>query len=71
MREAILDEVLPPTADSRRFVEMHPNRKKYLEGVKRGESIESLYGYLNKKFLLKAVSFMQNIARRFSSKQRE
>ena len=41
LREANLDTVLPPTADSRKSVEMHPNRRKYWEDVKNGESFEA------------------------------
>ena len=61
-REAALDEILPPTADSRRSVEMHPNRKKYLEGVKRGDSFDVLCGYVQKNFIQKAVSFLRCMA---------
>ena len=71
VRETILDEVLPPTADSRRSVEMHPNRKKYLEGVKRGESIDLLYGYLQKTFIQKVVSLMRCILIRINPKYKE
>ena len=66
-----MDEVLPPTADSRRSVEMHPNRKKYLEGVKRGESIDLLYGYLQKTFIQKVVSLMRCILIRINPKYKE
>ena len=61
LKEAKGDEILPPTADSRRSVEMHPNRKKYWEGVKKGESIELLYGYVQKSFIQKMVSFIRNL----------
>ena len=68
VREAKLDEV---TADSRKSVEMHPNRKKYLEGVKRGESIDLLYGYLQKTFIQKVVSLMRCILIRINPKYKE
>lgn len=68
VREANLDEILPPTADSRKSVEMHPNRKKYWEGVKRGEGFEILYGYVHKSFMQRAFSFMRYIATRLNQK---
>ena len=64
-REVKLDEVLPPTADSRKSAAMHPNRKKYLKGLKNGESFEVLYGYVRKSFLQRAVGMMRYMAIRF------
>lgn len=61
LREARLDEVLPSTADSRRSVEMHPNRKKFWEGARRGENIDTLYEYVPKTFIQKIVSLMRYI----------
>lgn len=59
LREANLDEILPPTAESRRSVEIHPNRKKYWEGVKRGESIDILFGYVHKRFVQKVAGYIR------------
>ena len=56
LREANLDTVLPPTADSRKSVEMHPNRKIYWEEVKRGASFSKLYKYVTKNFIQKIIS---------------
>lgn len=67
-REAELDKVLPPTADSRKSVVMHPNRKKYLKGLKNGESFEVLYGYVRKSFLQRVVGVVHYIASRFNPK---
>ena len=58
-RATSLNEILPPTADSRRSVEMHPNRKKYLKGIVRGENFDVLYGYIRKNFIQKAVRFIR------------
>lgn len=69
LREASLDIALPIMADSRRSVEMHPNRKKYFEGVSGGESIETLCGYLQKSLVQRAVSFLRYIAVRFGVKR--
>ena len=55
IKEAKLDEILPPTADSRKSVEMHPNRKKYWEGVKSGESFDTLYRYVQKSILQRVI----------------
>lgn len=63
--EAELDEVLPPTADSRKSVAMHPNRKKYLQGLKNGEGFEVLYGYVRKSFLQRAIGVMRYAVSRF------
>ena len=59
VREVGLDEVVSPTADSRKSVTMHPNRNKYLEGVKRGENFDVLYEYVKKSFLQRAVGYVQ------------
>lgn len=69
VRKAELEKVLPPTADSRRSVEMHPNRKKYLEGVKRGEDFDVLYGYVQKNFMQKVVSFIRYMAIKLNLKR--
>lgn len=68
VREAKLDEVLPPTAESRRSAEMHPNRKRYLEGIKREENIDSLYMHVQKTFLQKVVSLIRRIVIRLNPK---
>lgn len=64
VKEGKLDEILPRTAESRRAAEMHPNRKKYLAGLKSGESFDTLYEYVKKNFLQRAVSFVRHIAMR-------
>ena len=69
VREAELEKVLPSTADSRRSVEMHPNRKKYLEGVQRGENFDVLYGYVQKNFRQKIISFMRYMEMRLKLKR--
>ncbi|MCI5511111.1 MAG: Coenzyme F420 hydrogenase/dehydrogenase, beta subunit C-terminal domain [Eubacterium sp.] len=62
VREAQLDNVLPSTEESRKSAKMHPNRKKYLEGLKRGESFDALYGYVKKNFIQRVVDFIRYIA---------
>ena len=59
VREVGLDVAVSPTADSRKSVTMHPNRNKYLEGVKRGENFDVLYEYVKKSFLQRAVGYVQ------------
>lgn len=68
VREAKLDQVLPVTAESRRTVEMHPNRNKFWKGVKRGESIDILYGYIQKSFIQRVVCFIRYIMIRLNLK---
>lgn len=62
VKSAELDSVLPGTADSRRSVEMHPNRKKYWAGVNRGESLDVLRGYVRKSLVQKAVRLIRYAA---------
>lgn len=69
VRESSLEKALPKTAGGRRSVAMHPNRKKYFEGVRRGENIDTLYGYLQKSFMQKVVSFIRFLAVRLNLKQ--
>ena len=69
IKEANLDKALPRTADSRNSVEMHPNRKKYFEGVSRGESFDSLNGYLTKNFMQKVFGLLRYILIRFNLKR--
>lgn len=69
LREANLDKALPGTADSRKSVEMHPNRKKFFVGLEKGEGIDTLCGYLQKNLFQKGVSFARYALRKFSLKQ--
>lgn len=71
LREANLDTVLPPTADSRKSVEMHPNRRKYWEDVKNGESFENLCRYVQKNFMQKVLSLLRYVVLGFTSKSRK
>ena len=71
VREANLDRALPITADSRKSVEMHPNRKRFFDGLGKGESIDTLCGYLRSNLLQRAVSFMRKILMRLSLKNSE
>lgn len=48
LKEAAMDRVLPRTADSRKSVEIHPNRKKFWAAVDRGENMDCLCGYVKK-----------------------
>ena len=68
VREVRLDEVLSSTADSRKSVEMNPNRKKFWEGVKRGENIDTLYGYVQKNFVQKIISLIRYMGTRLKYK---
>lgn len=67
-REGRLDEVLPPISESRRSVEMHPNRKKYRKALKRGENFEVLSGYVQKSLIQKVVSLIRYIGIRLKVK---
>ena len=69
VREVELEKVLPLTADSRRSVEMHPNRKKYWKSVKNGENFDVLYEYVQKNFRQKIISFMRYMEIRLKLKR--
>ena len=68
LREAKMDAVLSPMADSRKSVEMHPNRKKYLHGLQNGESFDTLHRYVRKSFLQKAAGLLHYMVIRFHQK---
>ena len=59
LQKAELDQVLPPSADSRKSVAVHPNRKKYWKAVNRGAQIEQLHGYVRKNIIQKIVGFVR------------
>lgn len=63
-----LDKALSQMDELRKSVEMHPNRKKFWKGVKRGENIDNLYGYVQKSFVQKGISFIRYIVIRLSQK---
>lgn len=69
VREAELNAALSLTADSRRSVEMHPNRKKFFAGVKRGENFDVLFGYVQKNLLQKVIGLMRYRAIRLKWKR--
>lgn len=59
LKEDELKNILPQSAHSRKAVRQHPNRKKYLEGLYRGEPIEELLSYTEKNIFQKVIAFMQ------------
>lgn len=66
LQKAELDRVLPPSAESRKSVEVHPNRKKYWAAVQSGAQIGELSRYVQKSFVQKLagiIRYMANHAR--------
>lgn len=61
LREARLDKALPKTEVRKQSVEMHPNRKKFFEGLKKGEDINTLHGYIKKSIFQRGISFAKYI----------
>lgn len=59
VKEAILDKALPKIDGGRRAVEKHPNRKKFFKGLKRGENIDELYGYVQKNLIQRAICYLR------------
>ena len=68
LRETSLDKALPKAADSRNSVKMHPNRKKYFNGVAKGQSFDILCGYLQKNFVQKFLILPRYILVKIKSK---
>lgn len=64
LRNAQLDTVLPPQADSRRPVLHHPNEKKFWKAAKQGEPISKLEQYAERSFIQKVIGVVQNKIRR-------
>ena len=59
VKEAALDSVLPKTADSRRSVEMHPNRKQFWADVQLGQSIEQISGRIRRNLVQKVLGYLR------------
>ena len=59
LRDADFEKVLSMTYDIRKAALKHPNRKKFFEGVEKGEDINTLHGYLKKSIVQKASSFIR------------
>ena len=64
VKRAELDAVLPASADSRRSVPMHPNRKKYLAGLRRGESFSALHRYVRKSYFQRLTGLMRYLLKK-------
>lgn len=59
VKDGELDRVLSPRADSRRSVDVHPNRKKFWEAVARGENMTSLRGYCRKNLFQRILGVVR------------
>lgn len=59
VREAKLNQVLPPMAESRMSAGVHPNRNRFWNGVRSGERFDELYGYVQKSFIQKINSYLR------------
>lgn len=55
LREAEVDKALPPTADSRKSVKPHPNRKKFFNKFNKGVSISNLVRLTEPSFIKKCI----------------
>lgn len=65
VKKAEMDKVLPISADSRKSVAVHPNRKKFWKAEQKGEQIEQLARYTRKNFYQKFVSFIKYMVERW------
>ena len=63
-KEGKLDALLPPSADSRRSVAAHPNRKKFFKAVRKGASPEELTRLTKKSPIHKLFSLARRCLRK-------
>lgn len=61
LREAELDRILPPWYDSRRPVDIHPNRKKFWAGAARGEDLDTLKQYVRRNLLQRGIAVLRHL----------
>ncbi len=61
-----LDTILPPTADSRKSVKPHPNRKKFFRYFAQGESTQQLERFLRFPLMFRIKRKAKNIMKKFS-----
>lgn len=59
LKKAELEVVLPDSMGVQKSVAMHPNRKKFMKGLQRGEPFGVLHGYVQKSFLQKVIGLMR------------
>lgn len=63
IKQAQLDQVLPPNAASREPVIPHPNRKKYLKALEKNVDFDALYAYEKRNYLQKIVGLIKYLIR--------
>lgn len=59
LKGAELDRVLPASADSRKSVEMHPNRRKFWADVELGYSIAQISGRVRRNLAQRAIGYLR------------
>lgn len=64
LRQGETDRLLPPNADSRRSVPVHPRRREFFAALKQDMDIEALEKFRKKTLLQKGVSFGKRTLRR-------
>lgn len=64
LKKAELNRILPPWADSRRSVDIHPNRKKFWLGVARGERFDILKTYARRNLLQRGIAVLRHLGTR-------
>lgn len=64
IKAAEVDKALPPTADSRKSVSMHPNRKKFFENLNKGASVSKLVKLTEPSFVRKCVRKIKRIIKK-------
>lgn len=59
-RKADVDLVLPPSADSRRSVPVHKNRRRFFTYLQEGKDLQSLVKLVNDSYLDKIITIVKN-----------
>lgn len=59
IKKAETDQDVPGSAEFKKSVAMHPNRKKFWKAVQKGKQIEQLIRHTRKSFFQKAISLIQ------------
>ena len=59
VKKTELDKALPISADSRKSVPEHPNRKKYWTALQAGKSLDEIHKYVKKNIIQKVFGYIQ------------
>lgn len=58
LQKAELDQVLPPSADSRKSVAVHPMRDKYWADLQAGKSFDNVHNYVKQNIVKRVLGYL-------------